>query len=443
MKKRLFLILILFFSFLKPTNIYAASGRITISTPKNSIVVGEKIVATVTLSSSASLGVWKFSLDYDSSLLKLTSTNNDLRIVDTASNTTTKKTSYTYTFTALKTGQVKLLIKDAEVLDYESEQKMSLAINNKEVSIVTKTVVEKKYSANNFLSSLSIDGYDLEPIFNKNTLTYDLELENGIENIIVKATPEDKSARVLGIGEISVNEGLNKIEVKVIAENGNSKIYTLNVRVKEEIPVNVLIDGKNYVVVQKINDIDIPMGYLVDEMEIDNNLVPVFKNEITKLTLIVLKNEEGENNLYIVDSKNNNYELYQEISFNKLILFLKEPNEKVIIPSNYKQTKIKINEIEVLAYKFNSKSKYSLIYGMNTETGEENLYMYDSKEETIQRYNDEEIKELTNQINNYFKVIMILGPLALIFFITIIILIIKNRRLKKVSAIKSNINNIL
>ncbi len=435
MKKRLFLILILFFSFLKPTNIYAASGSITISTPKNSIVVGEKIVATVTLSSSASLGAWKFSLDYDSSLLKLTSTNNDRRIVDTASNTTTKKISYTYTFTALKTGQAKLLIKDAEVLDYESEQKMSLAINNKEVSIVTKTVVEKKYSANNFLSSLSIDGYDLEPVFNKNTLTYDLELENDIENIIVKATSEDKSARVLGIGEISVNEGLNKIEVKVIAENGNSKIYTLNVRVKEEIPVNVLIDGKNYVVVQKINDIDIPMGYLVDEMEINDNLVPVFKNEITKLTLIVLKNEEGENNLYIVDSKNNNYELYQEISFNKLILFLKEPNEKVIIPSNYKQTKIKINEIEVLAYKFNSKSKYSLIYGMNTETGEENLYMYDSKEETIQRYNDEEIKELTNQINDYFKVIMILGPLGLIFFITIIILIIKNRKLKKVSKV--------
>lgn len=434
MKKRLFLIFIITFIIFIGNNVYAANGTITISTSKNSIVVGEKVVATVTLSSAESLGCWDFSFDYDSSVLRLTSTNNNPRIVECAFNNTTKKGSYTYTFTALKTGQAKLFIRDASVLSYD-EQKISLTTNAKEISVVKKTVIEKNYSANNFLSSLSIEGYDLEPVFDKNTLTYDLEVENDVENVIINAIAEDKSAKVLGIGEISVNEGQNKIEIKVVAENGNTKIYTLNVRVKEETPVNILIDGNNYLVIQKINDIEIPMGYLLEEMEIDNNLVPVFKNEITKLTLIVLKNEEGEIGLYIVDSKNNKYESYQELSFNKLTLFIKEPNEKVIIPSNYKQTKVIINDLEILAYKFNSKSKYSLIYGMNTETGKENLYMYDSEEETIQRYNNEEVKELTNQSNDYFKVIMILGPLALIFFIIVIILIIKNRKLKKITKI--------
>ncbi len=442
MKKHLFFIIILLIVIFKCDNIYAYKGTITVSSPKNTVTIGDSITVTVNLSTDGFLGGWDFCVDYDKAFLRLTSTNNLPHIADSAKNTTTKKVSFTYTFKTLKTGTTKVSIIDAEMVEYESEEIMPLTINNKNLSIIPKPVViPKKLSDNNYLSSLSVDGYQLDPFFDKETLIYELEVDNDINEVIVKAIAEDSKAKVLGVGDITVSEGLNKIDVKVVAENGNIKTYTLNIIVKEESPVNVSIDGKDYLIIKKVNDIMVPTGYLQEEREINEELVPVFYNEITELTLIALKNEEGETDLYIVDNKKNTYELYKELSFNKLSLFIKEPKKGVVIPPNYKKTEIVINGLDINAYKLSSDSNYSLIYGMNTETGEEHLYMYDSHEKTIQRYNDEEVDGFNKQLNNHLIVIIGLGATSLILFIIIIILLIRNKKiLKRVTTIENNLS---
>ena len=81
-----------------------------------------------------------------------------------------------------------------------------------------------------------------------------------------------------------------------------------------------------------------------------------------------------------------------------------------------------INEEEVTAYKLKEASDYALIYGMNTDTGEENLYIYDRVEHTVVRYNDEEANIYKKLANDYFLylICLVIGVSLGILVITII-----------------------
>lgn len=439
-QKHIFITILLIFTLFKYDNVYAASGSISVTTSKSSVIVGESITATVTVSSGASIGGWEFSLNYDSSMLRLTSTQHNPHIVDYAANSNTKRASYTYTFSALKTGSTRLSLSGASLYGWD-EKEMQLSLGSRNISIINRPVVN--YSTNNFLSSLSVDGYSISPTFKKDVLTYNLEVENDVNKIKVNAAKEDSTASVTGTGERSVSEGMNKIEVKVTAQNGNVRTYVINARVKELEPIEVTIDGKKYTVVRKQEELTMPLTYIERTSTINDEEVPSFYSEFTKFTLIGLKDAEGNIGLYIYDEKDNTYELYNELDFNKLALYIKEPGKSIHIPSGYNKTKITINDTEITAYKFNSKSKYSLIYGMNIETGEEHLYMYDSEENTIQRYNGEEVSEINKKLSDYTVIITSLALFSFISFIIIIFFIIKNRKIiKRVAAIESNVNGI-
>lgn len=105
--------------------------------------------------------------------------------------------------------------------------------------------------------------------------------------------------------------------------------------------------------------------------------------------------------------------------------------DKEDIPNNYKKTNITYNDEKIVAYKIKASSKYALIYGMNVETGEENIYMYDSKEDTLQIYNTEEITKLNEDNILYLKVMFGLGILSIILIITIIVILAKNKKKSK------------
>ena len=65
---------------------------------------------------------------------------------------------------------------------------------------------------------------------------------------------------------------------------------------------------------------------------------------------------------------------------------------------------------------------------MNLETGEKNIYMYDSKEDTLQIYNTEEIEVLKETNNLYLKIIIGLSILSLILSIISIVNFIKRNK---------------
>ncbi len=85
-------------------------------------------------------------------------------------------------------------------------------------------------SPNNWLKTLSVDGFSLTPTFVCDGSTdYSLIVENNISSINVKASAVSGSAKVTGTGAVNLNVGTNTVTVKVTAGDGGVKDYKLTV----------------------------------------------------------------------------------------------------------------------------------------------------------------------------------------------------------------------
>lgn len=428
--KKIFTILMLiltfsFFNFISLDNVSAASATISVSGTKT-VVVGNTVKVTVTISSASSLGSWEFDVKYDTSKLTLVSSTleGSTRAVNVLTSSGTKSKTYTLTFRAKSSGDAKISIANALVVGWD-EKTMSTSVGGLTLNLVTQKELEDSYSSDNYLKSLSVEGYEFTPKFDKNTLEYNLELENNVRTIIVKASKSDSKASISGAGTHTLTEGENKIKVSVMAENGNVRNYIINATVKELNPIIVTINGKEYNVIRKTDGLDSPPTYTETKTLIDGEEVPAFESTITGYLLIALKDTDGNINFYISD--NGKYVLYEEIMFNGIILYPTLP-DSAKIPDGYKESgTIVINEITVTIYRSDN-NKYPLIYGVNIETGKENWYTLDQEENTLQKFEKKEIISTENE-DKYLILIAILGGTSLLLMIFLILLSGKIRKI--------------
>lgn len=93
------------------------------------------------------------------------------------------------------------------------------------------TAVSKPADAgnpNNWLASLTIDGYALTPAFDVNMTTeYTLNVSENIETININASTVHKSASVSGTGTIRLEPGTNLVSLVVTAQNGKTRTYNI------------------------------------------------------------------------------------------------------------------------------------------------------------------------------------------------------------------------
>lgn len=279
--------------------------------------------------------------------------------------------------------------------------------------------VNRTYSENNYLSSLGVDGYEIK--FDKETLEYSIEVDNKVDKINLTATAEDNTASIAGVGEMELVEGKNTFNVTVTAENGNQRVYVVNVLVKELNPTPVKIEKKTYYLVKKEDKLPELDNYVKTSVKIGDEEIPALKGKITKYTLVGLKDDKGDIALYIYDAKYKSYTLYNEIKFNSLSLYYMENNK-----TSYKKTTIKINGKEVTVYK-KSGLDYYLIYGMNLNTGKVNWYTYDKEEGTIQKYADGN-KVNTLDDNKYNLLVYTLACISGLLTFFMMILFIKYKK---------------
>lgn len=329
-------------------------------------------------------------------------------------------------FTAKSVGSATITVNAFDVSDTEGNAytgSRSVTINVVKKSTTPSIDVNPIYNKNNYLSNLSIEGYELTPDFDKETLEYSVTLEPGTENIVVNASVEDKTASVKGIGEVSVTEGINTINIVVTAENGNERTYKILATVEEKDPINVEIDGKNYTVVKKRELIGNKDGYIEATVKISEFEIPALYNEVTKVTLIGLKDEEGNIKLFSYDTKNGKYNEYKEFTFDLMNLYIHENKD-----SKYKKVNIKINEIDVVAYELEGIDDYYLLYATNTSTGHEGYYLYDTKENSVQRYDTTLLENITKEKDKYFAIVIVLSCVC---FLTMLFLLIEINKVNK------------
>ena len=287
----------------------------------------------------------------------------------------------------------------------------------------------------NTLKKIEVEGYELTPAFSDDVFEYSVEVQSTINTVKINTTKKDAKSHVDGDGEKEVVEGSNKFEIVVTAESGAKQTYVVVVNVKDNNPINVKVNGKDYTLVKNSKNIEVPEGFTEDKITIDGVEVPAFKNELINILLVALKDENG--NLYLFKYDNGNYVKYLSIQSTNLIVY---PQDIDTIPfKGFTKTTINIDNEEITAFKYKDLDKYFIIYGMDLSTGETNYYLYDFNNKTFQVFDEELFNLLTKEDNFYLYMLIGAGVLIVLCIIIIIILArSKSKIIKRIEELKMN-----
>lgn len=423
-------------------NVFAASYSISLTS--DSVVVGN----TVSLRITGSNITGRFNI---------TSSNSNVASPDKSSVWVENDTQY-ITINTKSTGSATLTItpsKTSATDDPENIKDINLDARTINITVNPKptnnntggstgggssnTTKPRPKSTNSYLSSLTVDGYDLNESFDKESLEYTLTVPANTESVKINAQLAEDSAKVVGTGEVKVSEGLNTFEIVVTAENGSKRTYVLKITVEAEKPIEVKIDNKTYNVIRKRKDLPKISEYFEEkEVEINGEKIEGYYNDTLKYTLVGLKDTTGTTSYYIY--KNGTYTKYQEHTFNGTTLQIIDktvPNtnkttftydsDKI---TSYQEVKLDLlkntyaldnNEIEG--------NQYYLFYAINVETGKESLYQYDATEKTIQRYNTQILDLYKERSDKYYLCVLAsLLLLGLTLIISTMIVINKGKK---------------
>ena len=413
------LILMLF-----PITCVNAAGTASISA-NNSVVNGNSVTATVTLKNMAA---WNIQI-------KGTGSTNGCSTKEVGDSGTGNNITKSFKITCKATSLGTITFSYSG--DITSADGTNISVSgSKKVNVVKP----RAKSTNNDLKSLSVDGYDISPKFDEDTLEYTVTLESNVEKIKINASKKDSYASISGTGEKEVQEGTNKFEIIVTSETGNSKVYILNAIVQDSNPIIKKIDRKEYSVVKRASALTKPANFTDTTVTIDEIEIPAFYNESTKITLIGLKDESGT--IYLFKYDDNNLVKYETLSSTGMTIVFENTTEEI---KNFTKATITIDDIEYSVYKHNNNSDYVLIYGTELSTNNKGWYLYNTKEKSIQSYMKDILDsmqlEFDNTLNEYKMVLIGLIALLLLLLIIIIIQIglkskMKKKFLKKIQLLK-------
>lgn len=106
-------------------------------------------------------------------------------------------------------------------------------------TLITETKPkEDEKSSNKNLASLSIEGIELTPAFNKDTTQYTAKVEGDVTELKIDSKAEDSKAKVTVEGNKNLTEGDNVIKIKVTAEDETTRTYFITVTVGEKTEID-------------------------------------------------------------------------------------------------------------------------------------------------------------------------------------------------------------
>ncbi len=426
MRRLKLLIFLLVGFFILPNVAFAASGTIKV-TGTSTVVLGNTATVTVTISSSTAIGSWQMELNYDKSYLQLTSASSEAggTIMANSSATGVKSKSYTFKFKTLKKGSAKVSVNSYEAYAFSDLSEISLTPSSKTLKILTKEELEDTYSSNAALKKLEVTGYNLTPEFDKKTLNYTLDVENDVEKVTISASKDDANASVSGTGEVTLQEGNNTFEVTVTAQKGNQQTYTIDIYRKELNPITITIKDEDYTIERKSENFPPLSSFSESTITYNGEEIPALYNEITGMTLIVVKNSAGHIKTFIYENSEIGNE-YIELKSNQLTINPMPLPKKVM--DNYLEREVMINENTVSAYSLNKDDNFVIIYAQDVDTGDIGYYQYDIKNNVISHYDKDIIDYYEGKIQQFKYVIM--GFMAFTIFL-VFLLIVRRPRTKK------------
>lgn len=398
---------------LRETKIQAASATVYLSSDKESYAVGETAVVTMTVNSSAGVGLVEAGLFYDNTCIYFKKGGRYVKeeggliaISDHKSKTGETKT-YKMKFTASEEGSCELMLAAAARICGTDGVEMSVSANR--LTIKVSGVLEKE--ENTYLSSLDPSDGVLVPEFDREITRYDLSVSEEVDSVLFNAVPEDSSSFVQITGNLELKNGNNHANVSVIGKDGGKRAYLIVIHraaVQEEL-VSDVESG------EEKKDSEKSKGKKKDAQT---------ENETREFQ--VTSTEDGETIL----QPGGDYQIM-------------ECPEESMIPEGYIKTQVILDGVSVPAYTKadDLENEFLLVYA--SHNGEESLYYYDRLEKTLQRYTGasfvhsgrttvvQDKETYDDKLSTVSIVILVLAGVIFLLLIAVVMLVLRLRGTKE------------
>lgn len=390
--------------------VMAAEGTVTYGSSSYSSSEGQEFQVGVYVKGSEAIGAYEFYLDYSADMLEYVSgadSGGGGRLKFTGYG---NASSYNYmlTFRAKKAGSSNITISNVYLgpLNPGSGDSMTItAAASAPVSIQGPSTASDECR----LAELNISPTGLWG-FSPDKTEYDITVDNDISKLAITAKAESSKASVV-ISDTNLKEGVNTITIKVTAENGTVKNYSIIVRRKpaptetqpvttvtipdiENLPLSFLVNGKDMYITEKVDGISAPDGFQKTTVVYEGQEIPAFTSLTQNITLFYLRDGLGENGaFYAYNSEKDMVYPFIRLT-NAGSYMIVSPEADVAAPAGYMETTLSLSSggdenmaTAIQAWIQGDSTEFFLIYALNGE-GECAFYQYDSKERTLQRYHN-------------------------------------------------------
>lgn len=394
----------------------AANANVSVSSASGS--VGDTITVDVTVKPEVA-ALAQIAVAYDTNYLECVGGGNGgsaglvMDILDIAEGATGKMT---ISFRLKKAGTTAVSISSTSTSIAATSDDSALNINKTDGSVTIKAA--SAASNDSRLSGLVVQAVSQDgssqtvsytPSFSSDVYDYKADLPANTVKLVIATTLSDSNSTTKVSGT-RIDPGDNKTTITVVAEDGSQSKYTLyTTRPKESSTDNTetsaevsselqttdfdrspkLISSINKYIIQDFSLVSIPEGFEESSTTFNGETVAAVRGIAKGLTLLCLADDtQGSNaEFYIYNEVSGAIDKMVNITLSQKIYTIIPTGDEYVGPNGYSKTELDINGEKVNAWVKSADSEFYVVYAMNWN-GEKALYMYDTKEQTMQRFVD-------------------------------------------------------
>lgn len=280
-----------------------------------------------------------------------------------------------------------------------------------DVKTIAVTASEPSLSDNANLKSLVPSRGTLTPKFSPDVTDYTISVSNSVESLSLSATTEDADAKTTISGKNALQVGKNTRTITVTAPNGNIKKYTVVINraaapttttnpsdttiptttaptLPLEDALEVTVNGKKLTILDTQAPVDLPDGFVWDNLTINRVEVPAAIHRESGMTLLYLTSaEKVDDGFYIYDVEADTFTRYRRLSVAGREYLIFDLPADSSAPAGTTGTTLIYGDTYVSAYTYEDAAlaDFYIVWAAPLN-GEAGWYTYDKKEGTLQRY---------------------------------------------------------
>ena len=409
--------IIVCFAIMMMSNIRANAANANVNVSSASGSVGDTVTVDVTVTPEVA-AVAQIAVAYDTNYLECVGGGNGgtagivMDILDIAEGSSGKMS---ISFRLKKAGTAAVTISSASTSIAATADDSELNINKADGSVTIKAATAA--SSDSRLSGLVVQAVSqsgdsqtvsYSPSFSPEVFDYKADLPANTVKLVISTTLSDKNSTTKVSGT-RIDPGDNKTTITVVAEDGTQSKYTLYTTRPSENETTTnpespqessselqttdfdrspkLISDINKYIIQDFSLVSVPEGFEESTTTYNGETVAAVKGIAKELTLLCLADDaQGSNaSFYIYNEISGAIDKMINITTSQKIYTIIPTGDDYVGPEGYTKTELDINGEKVSAWVKTPDSGFYVVYAMNWD-GEKALYIYDSKEQTMQRF---------------------------------------------------------